>query len=78
VAAFFSTIALVLLGVELGVYAVAAATAAIVVTRHRDEPAGLIPRVLVVFPIFHLAHGLGTVCGFAAELAGRRPKPGSR
>ena len=65
----FERLAAILLGLEVGVYALGAAVAGTVAVRRRGEPWRLLPRVVAVFPTFHLAHGAGMIAGWLQEFA---------
>ena len=63
--------------VDVGMYALAATAFAARAARRRGEPAGLVPRVAVVFPCFHLGYGTGMLAGALRALSGpRRPTGG--
>lgn len=66
VAAFFSVWALLLLAALLLAYAGGALVFALRGLRARGEPLTLVPRVMSVFPAFHLGHGLGMARGWLA------------
>jgi len=65
-----------LLAAEAGVYGAAALGFAAAGVRRRREPWSLLPRAVAVFPVLHLAHGLGGVHGWLA--VGRRHRTGAR
>lgn len=64
-AAPWSSLARLLLAGELAVYAVSALVFGVRAIRARHEALRLLPRVLAFFPVFHLAHGLGGLHGWA-------------
>jgi GT2 family glycosyltransferase len=57
--------------VELSVYGIAAATAATVSVRQREEPRSLIVSTMAVFPALHLGYGVGMLHGALRALTGR-------
>jgi glycosyltransferase involved in cell wall biosynthesis len=63
-AAAFSGVALVLLLVELGLYLSLALIFGIATIRAHGERWRLLPRILTVFPTFHLAYGVGEAAGW--------------
>ncbi len=56
---------------EVAAYGLSAVAFGAAAVRGRGEPPALLPRVVGVFPVFHLAHGLGMICG-AIRLLARR------
>jgi succinoglycan biosynthesis protein ExoA len=80
-AAFLTTVAILavaatvsprsrwLLGAEVGAYATAAAAFACRAVAKRSEHVSLVPRVILVFPAFHLAYGAGFVRGVLGAAA---------
>jgi succinoglycan biosynthesis protein ExoA len=62
----------VLLGVQIGAYAAAALAFAVVAVRGRRESWRLVPRVMALFPTFHLGHGFGMLAGWGQAAFGRR------
>lgn len=54
----------ILLAAIVAVYAAAAIVFAVVAVRRGSAPWSLLPRVIAVFPIFHLAHGIGMGLGW--------------
>jgi succinoglycan biosynthesis protein ExoA len=65
------SLAAVLLALEVGAYATGAVVFGAAGLRGRREPWRLLPRVVGVFPTFHVAYGLGLVVG--ALRTARRP-----
>jgi succinoglycan biosynthesis protein ExoA len=59
-----------LLTVKVTLYAALAVAFAVLVIRRRKEPWTLLPRVLLVFPTLHIAHGLGMLSGWAHTFLG--------
>ena len=59
------------LGTELGLYAAGALAFGALAIRAKHESWTLFPRVVAVFPTFHMSYGLGTLTGWARAL--RRP-----
>ena len=57
--------ALLLLELEVGLYAAGAFAFGSLSLRRRHESLRLLPRVAAAFPAFHLAHGLGQLTGWA-------------
>lgn len=53
-----------LLTLQISLYAGAALVFGVLCVRRRHEPWALFPRVLVVFPTVHVAHGLGMLYGW--------------
>jgi succinoglycan biosynthesis protein ExoA len=70
------TPAAVLLGAELGLYAVGALTFGAVGLRRAGEQWRLLPRVIAAFPTFHVSYGLGTIAGLARALRPRTASSG--
>jgi hypothetical protein len=66
-----------LLKLELTGYALLAILSGVAAVRARREPWRLLPRVIAVFPAFHLGHGVGMVHGWMKALRERiaRPRP---
>jgi succinoglycan biosynthesis protein ExoA len=76
----FARVAMVLLILEIGAYETGSLLAGVGAVRGRREQWRLLPRVLAVFPTFHLAHGAGMVSGWVHEATrggkgGRPPDP---
>jgi succinoglycan biosynthesis protein ExoA len=70
-----------LLAAELGAYAVAAGAFGATTIAKRREQWGLLPRVIAVFPTFHVAYALGMIEGFrraAARSTTRTQRNGRR
>jgi glycosyltransferase involved in cell wall biosynthesis/SAM-dependent methyltransferase len=68
-----------LLALELGAYETGSLVAGVASVRSRREQWRLLPRVMAVFPAFHLAHGAGMVSGWVREATGaskRSERPG--
>lgn len=65
-----------LLAAELSVYGACALAFGVAAVRARQESWSLLPRVVGVFPIFHLAHGLGGGHGWLRAARGVRPASG--
>jgi succinoglycan biosynthesis protein ExoA len=61
-----------LLALQWGLYGSAAVAFAVRSLKERDEPLGLLPRVLAAFPAFHLGHGSGQVVGWLRALGSLR------
>lgn len=59
-----------LLALKVSLYAVLAIMFAVLCVRRRREPWALLPRVLLVFPTVHIAHGLGMLSGWLRALLG--------
>ncbi len=55
---------------EAALYGLAAVAFGAVAVRNRRESAALLPRVVGIFPTFHLAHGLGMITGGVEHLLG--------
>jgi succinoglycan biosynthesis protein ExoA len=49
---------------ELVLYAAGATVAGVLSLRRRREPLSLLPRVVAVFPTFHVAYGIGMIVGW--------------
>jgi succinoglycan biosynthesis protein ExoA len=64
----WSPLARALLAAELGGYAFAAAVFGAWSLRRRKEPLRLLPRVVAVFPAFHVSFALGMLWGFARSV----------
>ncbi len=65
------------LAVELAVYVCAALALGVLAVKRRREQWRLLPRVVALFPTFHLAYGIGTLAGWAKELTRRQPTAGT-
>ena len=65
------------LAVELAVYGCAALALGVLAVKRRREQWRLLPRVVALFPTFHLAYGIGTLAGWAKELTRRQPTAGT-
>jgi GT2 family glycosyltransferase len=63
-AAIFFTAARIALAVELVLYLAGAIFFGFRSVRARREPLALLPRVVAVYPMFHVAYGLGMLWGF--------------
>ena len=63
-AAIFVPLARVILGLELAVYLCGALFFGLRSVRERREPLALLPRVVAVYPMFHVGYGLGMLWGF--------------
>ena len=61
-----------LLSVQVGTYAAGATGFGLAAIRGRSESWQLLPRVLAVFPAFHLGHGFGMLAGWGRVAFGRR------
>jgi len=70
-AAVFLPVARLILGLELAAYLLGAIVFGYRSVRARREPLGLLPRVVAVFPTFHVAYGVGMLCGFLRRQAPR-------
>jgi glycosyltransferase involved in cell wall biosynthesis/SAM-dependent methyltransferase len=66
--------ALLLLELEVGLYAAGALAFGSLSLRRRREPLRLLPRVAAAYPAFHLAHGLGQLTGWARLARWRTPR----
>lgn len=66
-----------LLMLETSSYTAGALTFGALAVRGRRERRHLLPRVVAVFPTFHVAYRLGMLVGFAAALRGLRRPSGS-
>ena len=66
-----------LLTAQVGLYAAAALVFGVLSIRRRREPWALFPRVLLVFPTVHFAHGLGMLTGWLRTVGhgGKTPEP---
>jgi hypothetical protein len=53
-----------LLALQWGLYGSAAVAFGMRSLQERNEPMGLLPRVMAAFPAFHLGHGSGQVVGW--------------
>ena len=73
VASIFSSPARIVLACVAGLYALCALVFGFKAIRGRRESFRLLPRVVAVFPTFHLAHGLGMVVSGLSYLVGRKP-----
>jgi succinoglycan biosynthesis protein ExoA len=69
-AAMFLPIARPILGLELAAYVSGAIVFALRSARARKEPLALVPRVVAVYPMFHIAYGCGMLWGFLRARAG--------
>jgi succinoglycan biosynthesis protein ExoA len=63
-AAVFFPVARLILGLELATYLLCAMVFGYRSVRARREPLGLVPRVVAVFPMFHIGYGVGMLWGF--------------
>jgi succinoglycan biosynthesis protein ExoA len=63
-AAIFLPFARVILGLELAAYLFGAIVFGFRSIRQRGEPLWLLPRVMLAYPAFHLAYGIGLLWGF--------------
>jgi hypothetical protein len=70
-AAIFLPSARLILGVELAAYLLGAVVFAFRSVRARKEPLSLVPRVVAVYPMFHVAYGIGMLWGFLRRQAPR-------
>jgi glycosyltransferase involved in cell wall biosynthesis len=61
-----------LLAGQVGAYSAGALGFGVAALRRRGEPWRLLPRVLAVFPTFHLAYGVGMLAGIARAAASGR------
>jgi succinoglycan biosynthesis protein ExoA len=59
-----------LLMLKVSLYVALASAFAVLCVRRRREPWTLLPRVLLVFPTLHIAHGLGMLSGWARTVFG--------
>jgi GT2 family glycosyltransferase len=59
------------LAAELAGYVSAASVAAVRAAGRRGEPAHQVPRVIAVFPAFHMGYGVGMAHGFARDVRRR-------
>lgn len=62
-AAIFVPVARLILGVELAAYLLSAVVFGVRSVRAHEEPLGLVPRVVAVYPTFHIAYGAGLLWG---------------
>ena len=69
---FLTPVAAVLLALELAAYCSGALVFGLRSLRARGEPLRLLPRVLAVYPTFHVAYGLGMLSGLARLVAAPR------
>jgi succinoglycan biosynthesis protein ExoA len=60
---------------EVGAYTLAAAASGAASLRRRREPWRLLPRVVAVYPAFHLGYGIGMARGFLAALGRNEVTP---
>lgn len=67
-AAIFVSVARVILGFELLAYVGCAVFFGLRSVRARHEPLGLVPRVVAVYPMFHVGYGLGMLWGFLRSI----------
>ena len=70
-AAIFLRVARVVLGLELLAYAGCAVFFGLRSLRARGQRLGLLPRVVAVYPMFHLGYGLGLLWGLVRSLSPR-------
>jgi glycosyltransferase involved in cell wall biosynthesis len=70
-AAIFLPSARLILGLELAAYLLGAVVFAFRSVRARKEPLSLVPRVVAVYPMFHVAYGIGMLWGFLRRQAPR-------
>jgi glycosyltransferase involved in cell wall biosynthesis len=68
-AAVFFPLARLILGLELAAYLVGAIVFGYRSVRARQEPVGLVPRVVAVYPMFHIGYGIGMLWGFVRARA---------
>jgi glycosyltransferase involved in cell wall biosynthesis len=64
-AAIFLPVARLILGLELAAYLIGAIVFGYRAVRRRREPLGLLPRVVAVYPMFHVGYGVGMLWGLA-------------
>jgi succinoglycan biosynthesis protein ExoA len=64
-----------LLTLKVSLYVAFASAFAVLCVRRRREPWRLLPRVLLVFPTVHIAHGLGMLSGWARTVWGHSKAP---
>jgi succinoglycan biosynthesis protein ExoA len=69
----FSRLALLLLGLEVAVYLVAAIAFGVRAVRAKGEPLLLLPRVIASFVTFHVAYGAGMAAGLLRRSLGTKP-----
>jgi succinoglycan biosynthesis protein ExoA len=62
-AAIFLPVARLILGLELAAYLFGAIVFGYRTVRARREPLGLLPRVVAVYPMFHIGYGVGMLWG---------------
>lgn len=67
-----------LLALELGAYATGALVFGAVAVRRRNESLSLLPRLLAVYPAFHVAHGIGMIEGLLTAPAEQPSEDGDR
>jgi succinoglycan biosynthesis protein ExoA len=60
----FSRVALLMLGVEVGLYLLGALVFGLLAVRSKREQLRILPRVLAAFGTFHVAYGLGMTAGW--------------
>jgi succinoglycan biosynthesis protein ExoA len=70
-AAIFLPSARLILALELAVYLLGAVVFGFRSVRARKEPLSLVPRVVAVYPMFHVAYGVGMLWGFLRRQAPR-------
>jgi hypothetical protein len=63
-AAVFLPVARLVLGLELAAYLLGAIVFSVRSVRARNEPLSLVPRVVGVYPMFHVGYGVGMLWGF--------------
>jgi glycosyltransferase involved in cell wall biosynthesis len=63
-AAVFLPVARLVLGLELAAYLLGAIVFSVRSVRARKEPLSLVPRVVGVYPMFHVGYGVGMLWGF--------------
>ncbi len=73
VAATVSSVARIALAAIVGLYGLSALAFGIEAVRRRGESFRLLPRVVGVFPTFHLSHGLGMIVSAFGYIIGRKP-----
>jgi hypothetical protein len=56
---------------ELAAYGALAAGSAVGAVRRRREPLALLPRVVAVFPAFHVGYGAGMLAGWLSAAVSR-------
>jgi glycosyltransferase involved in cell wall biosynthesis len=68
--AIFLPVARVILGIELAAYLLGALVFGVWSVRARKEPLDLVPRVVAVYPMFHVAYGVGMLWSLRRARAG--------